>query len=356
MKTWALRFAFCAVFAIGLFLTASGQTAADLTKPGVIKVGKVDGEVTKMTKAGEAVALKVGDALIETDTVTTGNKSSAVLVFANGSSVKLGADSKLEIAEFKMDPLAEDIVIAKLESEPTVSKTELKLAFGEMIGDVKHLNKGSSYNIQTPVGAAGIRGTQFRIVFRPTGDGRSFTFQLSTADGRVVFEGSAQAAGAPVDVPTDQEIIVTAEATVDTATGAVTVTKVDVPATTTPISEAAKATIVEAVTTVITQAAQTTTITTTEQQQAATTQTDTSSTTPTTTTPASTEKKEETPTTETKSDNSTNNTAATNNESTSNTGNNAPTTTPASNTTTTTPNPPAPPTTRAPTLTSGAGG
>lgn len=360
MKTWALRFAFCAVVAIGLFLNASAQpaatTPADPTRAGVIKVGKVDGEVIRSTSAGESTALKVGDTLIETDTVTTGARAQVVLVFMNGSSVKLGADTKLEIATFKMDPLAEDIVVAKLESEPTVSKTELKLAYGEMIGDVKHLNTGSSFNIQTPVGAAGIRGTQFRIVFRPSGDGRSFTFQLSTADGRVVFEGTGQSSGAPINVPKDEEIIVTAEATVDTATGTVTVTSVDVPATTVPISEAAKTTITEAVTTAITQAVQATTITTTEQQQSSNnTQTDTNSNSNNTNSNSSAEKKDDTTTPGTDaSSNSTNNTNATNNQSSNNTNNNAPDSTPSTNTGN--PNPPATPTSRAPTLTSGAGG
>ena len=59
-----------------------------------------------------------------------------------------------------------------------------------MVGDVKKLNTagGSSYNIKTPVGAAGIRGTIYRIVFRPDSNGKAF-FQIQTAEGLVVMEG-----------------------------------------------------------------------------------------------------------------------------------------------------------------------
>lgn len=279
MKSSVLRFVLVGLFAIGLTLHAVAQqgAAAPLpTKAGAIKIGKVEGTVLRLTADSRSVPLKVGDTVIETDSVKTEKGALVVLVFANGASVKLGSETLLRIEEFKMDPLDQDVVVSKLESEPTVSTTKLNLAFGEMVGDVKHLNrdKGSSFKINTPVGAAGIRGTTFRIVFRPSGDGKSFTFQLSTADGRVAFEGTVQAP-ANVEVPTNQEIVVTAEATVDATTGQVEVTSVSVPATTQPISADATQAITTAVVNAITEAAQNTTITTNEQQQSASTDTGT---------------------------------------------------------------------------------
>ena len=101
----------------------------------------------------------------------------------NGSSVRIGADSRLAIEEFKMDPLAAPISNpSALKAEPSKSKTVLNLSYGEMVGDVKKLNSSSSYSIKTPVGAAGIRGTIYRIVFRPSSDGKAF-FTISTAGG-----------------------------------------------------------------------------------------------------------------------------------------------------------------------------
>lgn len=184
MKNFALiRFCFCAFVATALSLTASAQTAL-----GIIKAAKVQGQVTKTAADGTTAALKDGDLVTESDAVVTGKESSVVLVFNNGSSVRVGADSRLAIDEFKMDPLEQDINAATLKAEPTKSKTALNLSYGEMVGDVKKLNSASSYSIKTPVGAAGIRGTIYRIVFRPSADGKAF-FTVSTAEGRVVMQG-----------------------------------------------------------------------------------------------------------------------------------------------------------------------
>jgi hypothetical protein len=182
MKIHALRFLLFVFVATALTLSASGQT-----NPGSIKAAKVEGEVLKLSH-GTSAPLKNGDVLVETDTVTTGKGASVVLVFMNGSTVKLGSETRLAIDEFKMDPLAEDIKASTLKNEPSVSKTALNLSYGEMVGDVKKLNTASSYSIKTPVGAAGIRGTVYRIVFRPAADGKAF-FTVSTAEGHVVMTG-----------------------------------------------------------------------------------------------------------------------------------------------------------------------
>jgi hypothetical protein len=236
------------------------------TQAGAIKAVRVSGTVVRAAAIGTAPQpLTEGGSLIETDTVTTGPNSSVVLVFANGASIKLGADSRLAIEEFKMDPLAADIAVASLEREPNVSKTRLNLAYGEMVGNVKTLNKsgGSEFNIKTPVGAAGIRGTTFRIVMRFAASGQ-VTFTLSTSEGTVVFTGTVQVAGSGTTSPggTTEEVQVadgqevTAVATVDPATNQVTTVQVS-PA------------IVDAVTQAIQQAQQSTTFTPAEQEQAA---------------------------------------------------------------------------------------
>ncbi|MDP1578682.1 MAG: FecR domain-containing protein [Candidatus Didemnitutus sp.] len=276
--------------ALALTLAASAQTNV-----GVIKIGKIEGEVTRISADGKTTLLKAGDRVGETDAIATGRDSLVVLVFMNGSSVKIGADSRLSIDEFKMDPLAEDIQVADLQNEPSVSQTSLSLAYGEMIGEVKKLNTASNYTIKTPVGAAGIRGTTYRIVFRPTGDGRAFTFQLSTGEGLVVFEGTTQAGSGRVDVAQDQEVVVTA--TVNPTTGEVTLTA---PSSAQTISVEAKAQIDTAVTQVIKEAKDNTIITVVEQK-APVEPTTTPTTTPTTEEKPKTEETKTT-TTEAKTD------------------------------------------------------
>ncbi|MBL9214342.1 MAG: FecR domain-containing protein [Opitutaceae bacterium] len=183
MKISALRLLFCAFVAIALSLNSWAQTQL-----GRIKAAKVENDVYKVSADGSRVKLQDGAELTQSDSVTTGAGASVVLVFENGSSVKLGAESSLKVEEFLIDPLEADYNPASAKNEPTKSKTALNLSYGEMVGDVKKLNTASSYSIKTPVGAAGIRGTIYRIVFRPASDGKAF-FTISTAEGLVVMEG-----------------------------------------------------------------------------------------------------------------------------------------------------------------------
>jgi hypothetical protein len=179
-----LRFLTCAFVATALSVNAFGQTEL-----GRIKAARVQGEVKKLNAAAAEAPLKDGDDVVQTDTIVTGKGGSVVLVFANGSSVRLGSESRLSIDEFLMDPLDAPITNpGALKEEPSKSKTTLNLSYGEMVGDVKKLNSSSSYSIKTPVGAAGIRGTIYRIVYRPSSDGKAF-FQIQTAEGLVVMEG-----------------------------------------------------------------------------------------------------------------------------------------------------------------------
>jgi hypothetical protein len=187
------------------------------TQAGVIKTARVSGTVTIIAADGSQHAAAEGATIAETDTVVTGANSGVVLVFMNGSSVKLAPNSRLLVEEFKMDPLDTNITVSKLTKEPSVSQTKLNLAYGDMVGDVKKLNKSSTYGIKTPVGAAGIRGTTFRIVFTLNANGTAASFSLQTSEGLVVFTGSN---GASTQVGAGTQVTVTAE--VNTATGAVT--------------------------------------------------------------------------------------------------------------------------------------
>lgn len=262
-----LRLSLLAVALLAISLPVSAQTQA-----GAIKAVRVTGEVTKVAVDGSRTPLVEGQSLIETDVVDTGADSGVVLVFMNGSSIKLAENSRLAVEEFKMDPLGEDIAVAGLAGEPTVSKTRLNLAYGEMVGSVKKLNSGSQYDIKTPVGAAGIRGTTFRIVLRFQADGQ-VQFQLSTSEGRVVFSGVVPAgdASTPTDAPAPEVEVaagqeVSAVVQVNPTTNTVTSVQVS---SAQPISAAASQAINTAVTQAIQQAVQSTSFTPTEQSNAA---------------------------------------------------------------------------------------
>jgi hypothetical protein len=183
---------FCALAAVTPFHAQPLTTAAGAPvgmPPGMVLVAKVSGTVT-MLYQGVQTAVNVDDRIPQAATVITGQEaeSSVVLVFSNGATTQLGMDTELIIQEFLQDPFASTIRVAELAEEPSASRTNLRLNRGELVGNVKRLqhSRGSSFTVHTPVGAAGIRGTTFRIVFRPSGTGQAF-FQLSTAEGNIAF-------------------------------------------------------------------------------------------------------------------------------------------------------------------------
>lgn len=214
-----------------LFVTrASAQQASSARVAGHIVAAKVTGRVTATNLTDKTSRdLKNNDILFQNYVVATGAGASVILVFSNGATLNIGSESVLSIDEYLQDPLDKEVALADLKEEPSSSITKLNLSRGELVGNVKHLHedKGSSFTVNTPVGAAGIRGTTFRIVFRPDSTGRVF-FTLSTAEGKVLLQGATAMTTATatnaVSVDTGKEVVFNVEVKVDTTTNTVTVT------------------------------------------------------------------------------------------------------------------------------------
>jgi hypothetical protein len=137
------RFLFCAFIATGMSVSVSAQDAL-----GRIIAAKVQGRVQKIAADGTTTPLKNGEQLTQKDTVITEKGASTVLVFGNGSTVRIGAESRLEIETFTMDnpnqPIAD---FSALKEEPSRSQTVLNLSYGEMVGEVKKLNRYSRHDL-----------------------------------------------------------------------------------------------------------------------------------------------------------------------------------------------------------------
>jgi hypothetical protein len=202
--------------------TAPAAPVAPAKVKGKIIAARVEGNVTAVAKAdGSVRVLHNGDSLTEGTKVATGPGSSVILVFSNGATVDVVQDSTLDIDQFEQDPFAADEKVSDMKSEQGTSTTKLNLEKGELVGKVVHLNvdKGSEFTVQTPVGAAGIRGTTFRIIFRPGPDGKAF-FSVVTAEGRVVFTGVTST---PVSIAAGTKVVVTFDAASGVATTPVVV-------------------------------------------------------------------------------------------------------------------------------------
>lgn len=249
LLTWLLFVAFFATVSVRA-QAPNVNGPGQFNLPGKILVAKVSGKAFK-TVAGQQTDL-VPDMEIEQNAkVTTGKDGSAVLSFSNGATTRLGADTELTVEEFLQDPFSGTIKVSQLDKEPSPSRTKLSLSHGELVGDVKTLreSQGSKFIVQTPVGAAGVRGTVFRIVFIPGANGQAF-FQLTTASGRVEYTAPGQTPGggttngtvttttatasgtAAVNVPQGQEIEILVNVTTN-AQGQMEITALPPPPSTT---------------------------------------------------------------------------------------------------------------------------
>lgn len=225
------------VIALGFFAgltpadaqTAPATPAAPARVKGQIVAARVQGNVQAIAKAdGQTRVLHDGDKVTDQTEIVTSPGASVILVFSNGATVNVSPDSTLDIEEFEQDPFASEQKVSDMKAEPTTSTTKLNLTKGELVGKVVHLNidKGSEFTVQTPVGAAGIRGTIFRIVFRPSRDGKAF-FVITTSDGTVVFRGTTSG---PISVPAGKQVVATFDYTAPTTPGGTgTVTNVTIP-------------------------------------------------------------------------------------------------------------------------------
>lgn len=205
LLSWIVLCGVAVLFAVSM-PAATGRT------PGKIIAAKVRGTVTAVNQVNNTRReLHDSDALSEGYVITTAQKSSVVLLFANGSAVNLSSDSSLSIDEFLMDPFDPKYSVAEAKEEPSTSVTKLSLQRGELVGNVKHLNRdqGSSFTVNTPVGAAGIRGTTFQFAVGTDNAGKPYV-RFSTAEG-VVFLTAGD--GVERLIPAGKEVSVTFDTT-----------------------------------------------------------------------------------------------------------------------------------------------
>ncbi len=210
--SWMMMCAGALLFAA----TASARTT------GVITAAKVRGTVTALHVADNTSRqLKNGSTLTQGYVVNTAKDSSVVLIFANGAAINLAQNSSLSIDEFLMDPFDPKYSAATAKDEASTSVTSLSLVHGELVGNVKHLRReaGSTFEVKTPVGAAGIRGTTFQFSVLTDGAGKLFA-SFGIAEGLVSYVALD---GLEHMVPAGKNVQVSFDGSVNPATGQITV-------------------------------------------------------------------------------------------------------------------------------------
>ncbi len=119
-------------------------------------------------------ALKVNDSLKAGSVIKTEGESTVDL-FINNSVIRVTPDTIIGLEKL----LATDTGSDK------VTETQLYLKNGRILGNVKKLAAASSYQIKTPNGVTGVRGTDFDISYVPLGNGQ-FKLTVTSVTGTLV--------------------------------------------------------------------------------------------------------------------------------------------------------------------------
>jgi hypothetical protein len=191
---------------------AKAQQPADAPmKNGIIVLTSFEGDVKiSSSSTDQTQAPSKGAILKQGQIIVTGPKAKASLAFENGIVMEVTPSSKFLIQEFQQAPwdVAPD-KLAEMKSEPSKSKTTGFLEYGDIITGVKKLKPGSSLEVSTPLGTAGIRGTDFKTSAVKNSDGTAKSFTVGVASGEVGVRSAGGGESVPVAAGTSSTVAMT---------------------------------------------------------------------------------------------------------------------------------------------------
>src|SRR6266480_1813411 len=140
----------CVVALVGVFVVSSAQAG----EAGKAVVRSIRGSAQYAAEGGLWLPLKSGQILKPGSILRTANESQVDLFMdQNGPIVRLVENTTLGIDKLNFEATGIDTII----------ETQLDLKSGRIIGIVTQMAATSKYEIKTPNGVAGIRGTEYDI-------------------------------------------------------------------------------------------------------------------------------------------------------------------------------------------------
>jgi formylglycine-generating enzyme len=136
--------------------------------------------------ASAPVGLRIGSIVAFGSQIRVEQHSEVVLLFSNGTIATIGANTRMMVKEFQQQSFGPFDGNFSQEEEVSSSRLLLDLESGDLVVDVKKLKRSSSFEVSTPLGIAGIRGTVFKII------SLADTAKLSVLSGRVDFVSSLE--------------------------------------------------------------------------------------------------------------------------------------------------------------------
>jgi hypothetical protein len=177
-------------------LSASLLTAQDAeSNQGALILISTEGTVWYLDeKETQQEEIKIGSIIPSSYMVETGEDGKLTGLLSNGTLLTLTENTRMKVAMFEQKPFEDDgRKLADLPGEPSQSNVDLELEYGSLVVKTKKLSKGSVLNINSPLGVAGIRGTEFQMASNP-GQG----VQLDVTESTVAF--TPPGGGQPIPV------------------------------------------------------------------------------------------------------------------------------------------------------------
>jgi hypothetical protein len=166
--------------------------AAAMGQSGNATVRSIHGSANYSVNGGQPAPLRPNTELPEGAVITTSADTIVDLqVNGHSSTVRITSDTTITLQKM-IDLGAGD------------SETSLKLANGTILGSVKKISKASKYEIETPRGVAGIRGTDFAVSCIPQGNGQLPVVTFSSVTGTVVCVAMIQIGNNPTPQPVEK--------------------------------------------------------------------------------------------------------------------------------------------------------
>ena len=179
-----------------LFLSLYAGTlifAQDGAGTGAFIVVSKEGEVTVLGADGAELpgdASAAGQTLLEGQTIKTGKSGKIILLLSTGTLTTVENSSQFILEKFTQKPFEQDAesTVADLAAEPSNSEVTLKLTQGTVVFNVKKLNTGSTFEIESPIGIAGIRGTDGELEVQLDPGTGNYTGGVNMLSGNVNFQ------------------------------------------------------------------------------------------------------------------------------------------------------------------------
>ena len=152
-----------------LFQAGKKEVFSEELKDGNVLIAEINGEVSFRNQDGSLVnssEFTSGSILPVGYEVITGKNSSVLCLLSNGTLLTVRENSDMRVESFTQEAFdANGLVMEKMDKEPSSSKVMLDLDIGSLVIKTKKLNKHSQFEIESPIGTAGIRGTEFQFGF-----------------------------------------------------------------------------------------------------------------------------------------------------------------------------------------------